>query len=146
MLHETTKGELHMTLFRSLKLASVTLATSLILSLSAHASNFEKVPFEKALFDQLQAQGDTVLIDVFAPWCPTCKKQQEVIGDYFAAHPESEIKVLVVNFDDQPQWVKFFKAPRQSSLYLYKNGEQLWFSVAETREQKIFSALNSVSM
>ncbi|GIU19068.1 hypothetical protein TUM4261_40630 [Shewanella sp. c952] len=129
-----------------LKTAVIAIAASLFLSLSAHANSFEKIPFDKTTFDQLQAKDETFLVDIYATWCPTCKKQQQVLNDYFNAHPNSKIKVLVVDFDEQKEWVKYFKAPRQSSLYLYKGKEQVWFSVAETREQKIFSALNSVSM
>jgi len=135
-----------MTTLKSIKHAAILLAATLFLSLSAHASGFEKTPFDKSTFDQLQEKGEIILIDIYATWCPTCKKQQQIITDYFEAYPDSKVNVLVVDFDKQKQWVKYFKAPRQSSLYLYKGKEQVWFSVAETRKQKIFSALNSVSM
>ncbi len=128
---------------RSMLFATFSFVVSLFVSATAIAADFEKAPFDKAVFDQLQQEGTPVLIDVFATWCPTCKKQQQVIGEYFAENPDSEIKVLVIDYDTQSEWVKHFKAPRQSTLYLYKNNEQLWFSVAETRKEKIFSALNS---
>ena len=135
-----------MSSFKSIKRFAAAITASLIFTLPVHASSFDKIPFDKPTFDQLQAKGETILVDIYATWCPTCKKQQQVLNDYFTAHPQSNIKVLVVDFDDQKEWVKYFKAPRQSSLYLFKGKDQVWFSVAETREQKIFSALNSVSM
>jgi thiol-disulfide isomerase/thioredoxin len=131
--------------FKSIKRFTTAIIALVIFSLPVHASGFEKIPFDKPTFDQLQAKGETILVDIYATWCPTCKKQQQVLNDYFTTHPKSNIKVLVVDFDVQKEWVKYFKAPRQSSLYLFKGQEQVWFSVAETREQKIFSALNSVS-
>jgi thiol-disulfide isomerase/thioredoxin len=133
-----------MSLKRSFLFTVFTVAVSLLSSVSANAADFAKAPFEKELFDKLQANGEVVLVDVYAPWCPTCKKQQKVIGQYFSANPESKVKVLVVDYDNQTEWVKYFKAPRQSTLYLYKNGEQKWFSVAETRKAKIFAAIDSV--
>ncbi len=128
---------------RQILFIAFSLVLSLFVSGAALAADFNKAPFDKDLFDKLQAQGETVLVDVYATWCPTCKKQQQVLGEYFAENPNSEIKVLVIDYDTQSEWVKHFKAPRQSTLYLYKNNEQLWFSVAETRKEKIFSALNS---
>lgn len=133
-----------MSLKHSFLITLFTLVVGVLANTSANAQDFAKTAFDKTLFDQLQADGETVLIDIYATWCPTCKKQQKVIGQYFAEHPNSKIKVLVVDFDEQAKWVKYFKAPRQSTLYLYKNGEQKWFSVAETRKEKIFTALNSI--
>jgi len=34
------------------------------------------------------------------------------------------------------------RAPRQSTLLLYKGETQFWYSVAETREDVIFEAIN----
>ncbi len=120
------------------------LFVTLALTLTATMANaFDKEPFTEERFNELQAAGHPVLVDVYATWCPTCKKQQKRLTKYFEMNPDSAIKVLVVDYDGQPEWVKHFKAPRQSTLLLYKNGEQQWFSVAETREKKIFAALTA---
>ena len=101
-----------------------------------------KQPFTEEVFRQAQADNKLVLIDVFAPWCPTCRKQHKVLNDYFAANPSSEILVLEVDFDNQKDWVTYFKAPRQSTLALYRGEQQVWFNVAETRQKPLFAALS----
>lgn len=106
---------------------------------SATAFAAEKQSFTEALYQQYKENGDTYLVDVFAPWCPTCKKQSEIIDQYFSENPDSKIKVLVVDFDNQKEWVSHFRAPRQSTLLIYKGTEQLWFSVAETNKDRIFA-------
>ncbi|WP_330926600.1 thioredoxin family protein [Candidatus Sororendozoicomonas aggregata] len=105
------------------------------------STHFEKQAFTKELFDKYQSEGVVTLIDVFAKWCPTCAKQQEVLNAYFQENPTSKIKVLVVDYDTQKEWVKYFEAPRQSSLYIYAKGKKEWFSVAETRKNEIFALL-----
>ena len=100
-----------------------------------------KTPFSEGAFKQAQADNEVVLVDVFATWCPTCKRQSKVLADYFEKNPDSKIKVLVVDFDEQKEWVTFFKAPRQSTLILFKGDKQLWFSVAETKPEAIFQQL-----
>lgn len=100
-----------------------------------------KQPFSEVVFRQAQADNQLVLIDVYATWCPTCKRQHRVLNDYFAKYPDSDILVLEVDFDEQKDWVTYFKAPRQSTLALYRGEEQLWFSVAQTRERTIFAEL-----
>jgi thiol-disulfide isomerase/thioredoxin len=110
-----------------------------LLSFSASA---QKQPFNETLYEQYQESGTVFLVDVFASWCPTCKKQSQIIDQYFTEHPDSKIQVLVVDYDEQKEWVTHFRAPRQSTLLLYKGKEQLWFSVAETNKSKIFTQLN----
>lgn len=111
--------------------------------LSTTASALEKEPFTKERFDQLQAQGAVVLVDIGASWCPDCKKQQEVLSQYDSERPEAPLHVLAVDFDTQKEWVTHFRAPRQSTLILFEGTEQLWFSVAETRKEQIFNALDA---
>lgn len=100
-----------------------------------------KTPFTPEAFQQAQANNEVVLIDVYASWCPTCRRQSTVLADYFQQHPTSKIKVFVVDYDEQKQWVTHFKAPRQSTLILFKGKQQLWMSVAETNAEKIAAAL-----
>lgn len=103
--------------------------------------NKHKVAFTEALYQQAKAENRLVLIDVYAPWCPTCRRQHGVLNDYFAANPNSSIQVLQVDFDNQKDWVTYFKAPRQSTLALHRGDEQLWFSVAQTKQDVIFAEL-----
>lgn len=118
--------------------------TSLISLLVAFsASAFEKQPFSEAVFAELQAQNAVIMIDVYAPWCPTCKKQQKLFQQYHEQNPDKPFHVLVVDYDNDKQWVKKFRAPRQSTLLLYKGDKQLWYSVAETRFNVIEEKLNS---
>ncbi len=98
-------------------------------------------PFTAARFEALQADNALILVDVAATWCPTCKAQKAVIDAFRQQHPEIGLHVLTVDFDTQKEWVKHFKAPRQSTLLVYKGSEQRWFAVAETREDTITTAL-----
>ena len=118
----------------------ISLLAGLVLSTSALA--LEKESFTHERFEQLQAEGALILVDVFATWCPTCAKQQEILTAYQENHPEVDLHILVVDYDDDRETVRHFRAPRQSTLLLYKGEEQHWFSVAETREEVIFHEIN----
>lgn len=106
-------------------------------------SVFAKTPFTEVAFKQAQANNEVILIDVFATWCPTCKRQSMILADYFHKNQTSKVKVFVVDFDEQKDWVSYFKAPRQSTLILYKGEKQLWFSVAETKADVITQQLTN---
>jgi thioredoxin 1 len=114
----------------------------LLLTASSAAVALDKQPFDEARFAALQATGEVVLVDVYAPWCKTCQKQQELIARWTNENPERKLTVLEVDFDDDKASVTRFKAPRQSTLVLFKGGQQQWFSVAETRYEMLAAALD----
>jgi len=111
----------------------------LVLSTACFALNSEA--FSDQRFEALKAEGAVVLIDVWAPWCPTCRLQREVLSAFQADHPEADVTILEVSYDDDKELVRRFRAPRQSTLLLFKGDEQVWFSVAETREEVIYGQL-----
>ena len=119
----------------------ITVPTVLAQEESVVARDIIHEAFTEERFVELQAADEFVLIDVFATWCPTCAKQQKVLDAFREAHPDAPLHMLQIDFDEQKKWVKHFKAPRQSTLILYKGEQQLWFSVAETKQEKIFAAL-----
>ncbi|GAA5443405.1 hypothetical protein Misp06_01581 [Microbulbifer sp. NBRC 101763] len=120
------------------------LVTSFLLSVP-FASAGE--PFSEERFKELQAAKQPVLIDVRADWCPTCKKQGIILAQFQEDNPQCGLTILNVNFDKQKEWVKHFRAPRQSTLLLYRGDKQVWFSVAETRadviRQNIFNSVKA---
>lgn len=114
----------------------------LALCLAAPAWALDAAPFTEARFQQLQAEGELVLVDVFAAWCPTCARQEKILESYMAEHPDTDLRILRVDYDRDKEVVRRFKAPRQSTLLLFRDGERLWYSVAETDRDVIFEAIN----
>lgn len=124
------------------------LAAMLFLALaigSGSASAQEKETFTPERFAALQKQGALVLLDVHADWCPTCAKQQKILAEYREQYPGVPLHILQIDFDSQKQHVRQFKAPRQSTLILYRGPERIWFSVAETDPKVIFNELNKAA-
>jgi|GEM_PF-5658077 len=80
-----------------------TLSFALLLSTSTWALDSE--PFSNERFAELQANGELVLIDVFASWCPTCARQHEVLEKYQAEHPDVDLHILSVDYDNDRQTV-----------------------------------------
>lgn len=121
------------------KFAAILFATFALVS---QAMALDKEPFSDARFAQLQSEGKVVLVDVYADWCPTCKKQQTALQAYRDANPDKVFHILEVDFDKDKAQVSALRAPRQSTLLLYKGSKQFWFSVAETRPDVIAAELN----
>ncbi len=132
-----------MAIIRQLKIVWGMSLLALLLSVSASA--FDQKSFSKELFDELQQAGALILVDIHADWCPTCARQQDILAAYQEERPEVSLHILRVDFDSQKEWVRHFRAPRQSTLLLYRGEEQLWFSVAETNREAIFQQLDQAA-
>ncbi len=118
---------------------------SLLLALTlpfAHASErFEA--FSSEQLDSLQASGKTVLVDVFASWCPTCKRQGAILGELMAEPAFADIAGLKLDWDADRRIARELGAPRQSTLILFRDGKRIGMSVAETDPQRLRAFLTA---
>jgi len=118
-------------------------ALGALLLAGAPAQAFQTKAFDAASFKAAQSAGDSILVDVFAPWCPTCKAQQQVF-DTLKDKPEyAKVTVFKVDFDNQPDVVKSFGARAQSTLIAYKGTAETGRSAGDTNPQSIEALLAS---
>ncbi len=127
----------------STKRISQTLATALAaLVLTVGTLNAQgREAFTEERFEVLQAAGELVLLSVHADWCGTCARQVDILSAFPEKHPNTDLYVLVVDFDKQKEWVRHFGAPSQSTLVLFNGEERVWFSVGETDEDEIYGQI-----
>ena len=106
------------------------------------ARGAEQRPFTDQAFKAAQDAGKTVLVQIHADWCPTCKAQVPILDRLSAQAPYSGIERLRVDFDAQKDVVRRFKATTQSTLILYKGHTELARSIGETDESRIRAMLD----
>ncbi len=104
----------------------VGLAVVLSLGLAVSAAQ----PYEEKSFNEAQAAGKTVLIDVTASWCPTCKKQEPIIRAIEKERPN--LVVYEVDFDKAKDLLQRLQVRAQSTLIVYKGQKEVARSTAET--------------
>ncbi len=66
-----------------------------------------------------------VLVDLFAPWCPPCKKMSPIIDD-LSNEMKGTLVVMKIAFDENKPLAKYLKVENFPSLFLYKNGKEVW--------------------
>jgi thiol-disulfide isomerase/thioredoxin len=121
---------------------AVVIVGALLLAV-APASAFQTKPFDAASFKAAQSAGEPLLVDVFAPWCPTCKAQQQVL-DKLKDNPEfAKLTIFKVDFDNQPDVVRDFGARSQSTLIAYKGATETGRSAGDTNPASIETLLGS---
>ena len=103
---------------------------------AAHADGrFETFTPER--LEAAQAEGKPVFIEVWADWCSTCKKQAPLIEALLAEAAFSDYVALKLDWDAEQDAARALGAPRQSTLFVYKDGEQVAMSVAQTDPKKL---------
>jgi thioredoxin 1 len=119
-------------------LAADILAAVMLGSLPASAADWK--PFTQAEFSAAQKDGKPILVDIFAPWCPTCRAQKPILEELTAKPEFKDLVVLVVDFD-QTDDVRALKAQQQSTRIVYKGAEEIARTVGETNPGSIEALL-----
>lgn len=98
-------------------------------------------PYTQTAFERFQKEGSPILVSMHADWCPTCRAQAPIVQSLLEQNPYRRIHLLRVDFDEQKDIVKAFRASMQSTLIVFKNGREVGRSVGDTREAGIEALL-----
>lgn len=127
----STLGSLFLALFGAALLAA------------APARALETKAFDATSFKAAQDEGKPILVDIYAPWCPTCKAQQEVFKAIEKKPEFADVTVFKVDFDNSPDVVKSFKARTQSTLIAFKGAKETGRSAGDSQQAPIEALLKT---
>ncbi|HEY1719966.1 MAG TPA: thioredoxin family protein [Magnetospirillaceae bacterium] len=107
----------------------------------ASAGQFEK--FNEEAFKKAQAEGQPILVEIDAGWCPICAKQRPIIDRLTEGASLKDVKIMVVSFDGQKGVVRSFNATMQSTLIAFHGAQETGRLVGETDTQAIQQLLQT---
>jgi thioredoxin 1 len=110
-----------------------TLAGSAALGFAIPASAAD---YSDAAFQSAKEAGKPIVIEFHADWCPTCRAQAPVLRSL-----AGKFTILTVNYDGQKSVVKKFGVRRQSTLIVFKDGEEVGRAVGITSKSAISELL-----
>ncbi len=97
--------------------------------------------FTLAVFEAAQKTGKPVLIDVTAPWCPTCRAQAPILNEIAAEPRFRDLQVFTVDFDSRKDVLRKFGVRSQSTLIVFKGTSEAGRSVGDTSKASIAALL-----
>lgn len=98
---------------------------------TAHAAQ----PFELKAFEQAQAAGKSVLVDVRASWCPTCRQQKPIVEGLEREKPS--LVVYEIDFDTAKDLLQKFRVRYQSTLIMFNGEKEVGRSTGDTNPARI---------
>jgi len=101
----------------------------------------EMLEYRPGLPEARLAAGETVFLDVFAPWCGTCRAQSRAIEELRAANPAYDAAITFIRMDwdtfGRSDYARSLDVQRRSTLILMRNEAILGRVVADTRTGSI---------
>ena len=120
---------MHTSISRRVMLASAIgfYATAALAQTAAPGAKFTPEAFAAA-----QAAGKAIVVEVSAPWCPTCKWQAPIINTLMRKPDMQDIALLKVDFDSQKDVLRSLNVTMQSTLIAFKGKAETSRSVGDT--------------
>jgi len=95
------------------------------------------VQYSPEAFATAQASGELVVVDVFAPWCPTCRAQAPILDELRQDDRLADATFIKVNFDKNRAFLREHRIPRQSTILVFKGETEVARSIAETNRMRL---------
>ena len=92
-------------------------------------------------FAAAQQAGRTILVDVHADWCPTCRAQKPTLNKLRADPRLINVLFVTVDFDKQKDFLRSHRIPRQSTILVFKGTKETARSIAETNPARLRAAI-----
>ena len=71
------------------------------------------------------ANGDWVMAEFYATWCPHCQRMKPVVEE-FKKLMEGTLEVVLVDIDQEPALTDFYTVESTPTFILFRKGQQLW--------------------
>ena len=97
--------------------------------------------FTPAALADAQKTGKPILVEISAPWCPTCKVQKPILDRLLTSDKYKSFVTLEMDFDSQKDDLKALKAQMQSTLIVYKGDKEVGRSAGDTNPATIEALL-----
>lgn len=102
----------------------------------------ERIDYSPGAFDAAQKAGRSILVEIHAPWCPTCRAQAPILSELEKDAKFRDLLVVHVDFDSQKDAVRRFGARVQSTLVAFKGPVETARSVGDTDPRSIAALLD----
>ena len=107
----------------------------------------KKTTFDKELFNKAQSEGKIIVVSSWMKYCSSCANQMKVLQKAKKEGELSDIKfdnIEYFSFDvTNSEIANLFDIQYQTTLLIFKGGQEVYRSIGETTENLIYEALKN---
>lgn len=122
------------------------LAAALLVALlgfgAAPATALETKPYSAPALTEAKQAGKPIALHFHADWCPTCRAQAKAF-QALAAEAGLDVTILTVNYDTEAELKRSLNVRTQSTLIVYKGGQETARLAGVTDREALKKALKS---
>jgi len=108
-----------------------------MLSAPALASGWQDFDPEK--FAAAKKENKTIVLDFYADWCPTCKRQAPILESLIQEDKYKDYVAFKVDYDKSQALREELKIPRQSTIIVFKGKKEKGRNIAGTDKETLDS-------
>ena len=82
-------------------------------------------------------KGKTIVVDVYADWCPTCRAQAPILDELRVEKQSSDVVFVKVNYDEHKDFLRQNRIARQSTVLVFKGMDEVARSIAQTNRAQL---------
>ncbi len=125
------------------KVRRLLLAVAVAWAFGCEAFAAEFRAFDQTAFAAAQAEGRPILIEVFAPWCPTCRAQAPIVRATAQDPRFANMVIFRIDYDRQRNAWRALGVRRQSTLIAFRGARETGRLVAATDPARIEALMGS---
>jgi thioredoxin 1 len=116
---------------------ALTLAAIPFMAAIAPVAALDKAPFDTKAFEDAQTAGKAILVEITAPWCPTCKAQAPILAKLSSTPKFKDMVRFNIDFDSQKDLLRKFNVRMQSTMIAFKGKQEVGRSTGDTNPDSI---------
>lgn len=86
------------------------------------------------------AEGEWVMAEFYASWCPHCLRMQPIVEE-FKKSMQGEPEVVQIDIDQETALTDFYSVTSYPTFILLRKGEQLWRQSGEMPLERLEKAV-----
>lgn len=99
---------------------------------AAFAASAPYEAYDRQHFSEAVQSGAPVIAHIHADWCGVCRAQSETLTELTDLLRDLNVTLFLVDWDNEKDFVRENKVPSQSTLILYRDGEEVARSIGES--------------
>ena len=111
------------------------------IQLNAQSTTSGWQTYDAAEFTMAQEKGKTIVVDIYADWCPTCRAQAPILDELRRERASGDVLFVKVNFDEEKAFLRAHRVPRQSTVLVFNGTTEVARSIAETNRGRLRSVV-----